>query len=67
MNKKIFPVIIGVALLSTAFVSHDSVKWHISKGYSVKFTTKKVTGLFKTLKGDIHQCSLVKRCLPSVL
>ena len=50
--KKLTLVVLAVLFLS-AFATYSSVSWKIANGYSIKFTSKDPSGVFKSLKGDI--------------
>ncbi len=53
MKKIIFPMAVAATLFFSAFTVITSTNWKIADGYSIKFTSKDPSGVFKTLKGDI--------------
>lgn len=55
MKKLLSLAIIGVAFTTSAFTFVAQSNWKVSEeNYSVKFTSKKVDGIFKGLKADIN-------------
>lgn len=44
---------IAGTLFFSAFTTISSMNWKIADGYSIKFTSKDPSGVFKSLKGDI--------------
>jgi polyisoprenoid-binding protein YceI len=54
MKKIIFPALIATILTTSAFTVATSNKWTLKEdNYTVKFTSKKVSGIFKGLKSEI--------------
>lgn len=54
MKNVLYPVTILYLLLITGFVAVKSTKWEISEDYSIKFTSKNPSGIFKSLTGEIN-------------
>lgn len=54
MKKLIFPVIVVIVILGSAFTFFKSLDWKISDNYSVKFDGGDPAGEFKGLKGTIN-------------
>lgn len=54
MKKTALSIAVIAILFLSAFTGYQSVRWNIAKNYSVKFTTHKVSGIFRSFKGDIH-------------
>lgn len=54
MKKLMYPLIAGVLLISSAFVTVTSQDWAIAGGYTIKFSSKDPTGTFKSFKGTIN-------------
>jgi polyisoprenoid-binding protein YceI len=54
MKKSIFPVIILLVILSSAFTFFKSLDWKIGANYSVKFDGGDPAGEFTSLKGTIN-------------
>ena len=53
-NIKLTLITATTILFASAFTVIQSVNWKIKEDYSVKFTGKKVDGIFKGLKADIN-------------
>ena len=53
-NIKLTLVAATTILFASAFTVIQSVNWKVKEDYSVKFTGKKVDGIFKGLKADIN-------------
>ena len=54
MKKAFYPVIAGVLLISSAFVSVSTpTEWKIKDDFSIEFKSKDPSGLFKSFKGSI--------------
>ena len=51
---KLTLVVATTVLFASAFTVIQSVNWKVKENYSVKFTGKKVDGIFKGLKADIQ-------------
>ncbi|MBA2613692.1 MAG: YceI family protein [Bacteroidetes bacterium] len=45
---------LATILFASAFTFIQSVNWKVKEGYTVKFTGKKVDGIFKGLKAEIN-------------
>jgi polyisoprenoid-binding protein YceI len=56
MKKMFFPALIAITVLTSAFnLVTSPINWKVKDdNYTVKFTSKKVEGIFKGLKSDIH-------------
>ena len=54
MKKSIFPVIVLVIILTSAFTFFKSLEWKIGDNYSVKFDGGDPSGEFTGLKGAIN-------------
>ena len=53
-NIKLTLIAATTILFASAFTVIQSINWKIKEDYSVKFTGKKVNGIFKGLKADIN-------------
>jgi polyisoprenoid-binding protein YceI len=53
MKKLLYPILAGVILIGSAFATLSSQEWKISDGYSIKFSSKDPSGIFKEFKGVI--------------
>lgn len=55
MRKSIYPAIIAIVLIASAFkVASNATLWKVKEdAYSVKFTSKKFDGTFKGLKSEL--------------
>ncbi len=53
MKKILLPVAIASVMLLSAFTFSIIAHWKISDGYSVKFSSKDPSGVFKSMKGDL--------------
>lgn len=53
MKRLAYPILAGVLLLSSAFMSITSQEWKIGDGHSIKFSSKDPTGVFSSFKGTI--------------
>jgi len=54
MKKLFYPIIAGLLLITSAFVSVTSQEWKIEDNFSIKFTSKDPSGIFKVFKGSIN-------------
>ena len=55
MKKLFYPALIALAITTSAFTVFTSSKWTLKEDeYTVKFTCKKMDGIFKGLKSDIQ-------------
>lgn len=54
MRKIFYPLFAGVLLMSSAYVSITSQEWKIKDDFSIKFTSKDPSGIFKDFKGTIN-------------
>ncbi|MFK7810674.1 MAG: YceI family protein [Saprospiraceae bacterium] len=54
MTQFKFLGLIAVIVLFSAFTVNNSMSLQIAEGYSIKFEGTKVTGIFKTMSGDIQ-------------
>lgn len=54
MKNLSFLGLVGAIILFSAFTVSNSMSWTIAEGYSIKFTSKDPSGVFKDLKGDIQ-------------
>jgi polyisoprenoid-binding protein YceI len=54
MKKIIFPAAIAAIMLLSAFTFINATNWKIADGYAIKFSSKNPSGIFKTMKGDVH-------------
>jgi polyisoprenoid-binding protein YceI len=54
MKKLFYPVLAGVLLMSSAFMSNTAQEWKIASNYSIKFISKDPSGIFKDFKGTIN-------------
>lgn len=53
MRKFFYPLAILLVLTLSAYTAFQSSKWKIAEGYSIKFSSKDPSGVFKDFKGDI--------------
>lgn len=53
MKRIFYPLMAGVLLMSSAYLSVTSQDWKINDGYSIKFKSKDPSGIFKDFKGSI--------------
>ncbi len=53
MKKLAYPFAIFTILMFSAFTALQTSKWKIAEGYSIKFSSKDPSGVFKNFKGDI--------------
>jgi polyisoprenoid-binding protein YceI len=53
MKKFIYPMLAGLLLLTSAFMSTSTQEWKIASNYSIKFISKDPSGIFKVFKGTI--------------
>lgn len=53
MKKIFYPLVAGVLLMSSAYLSVTSQEWKISDNHSIKFISKDPSGIFKDFKGTI--------------
>ena len=54
MTRLTYPLLAGILLLSSAFMSITSQEWKIGSDHSIKFTSKDPTGIFSSFKGTIN-------------
>lgn len=54
MKKLFYPLLAGVLLMSSAYVSITSQEWKIKDDFSIKFISKDPSGIFKDFKGTIN-------------
>lgn len=55
MKKIIYPALVAIVVTGSAFKVLTGVTWKVKEdAYSVKFTSKKMEGVFKGLKSEIH-------------
>ena len=54
MKKIVYPLFAGVLLMSTAYLSVNSQEWKIKDDFSIKFSSKDPSGIFKDFKGSIN-------------
>ena len=54
MKKIFYPLLAGVLLISSAYVSITSQEWKIKDDFSIKFSSKDPSGIFKDFKGTIN-------------
>ena len=54
MRKIFYPLFAGVLLMSSAYVSITSQEWKIKDDFSIKFSSKDPSGIFKDFKGTIN-------------
>ncbi len=52
--KVFYPLLAGILLMSSAYVSITSQDWKIKDDYSIKFISKDPSGIFKDFKGSIN-------------
>lgn len=53
MKKIFFPIVAGILLISSAFMSVVQTEWKIKDDFSIKFISKDPSGSFKDFKGTI--------------
>jgi polyisoprenoid-binding protein YceI len=53
MKMSIYPAAILILLVLSAFTAIQTTKWKIAEGYSIKFSSKDPSGVFKVFKGEI--------------
>ncbi|MFK7756655.1 MAG: YceI family protein [Flavobacteriales bacterium] len=53
MKNLTFPLAAVAVMLLSAFTFSSSINWNISDGYEVKFMSKKATGIFSKMSGDV--------------
>ena len=53
MKKVFYPLVAGLLLMSSAYMSVTSQEWKISDNHSIKFISKDPSGIFKDFKGTI--------------
>lgn len=53
MKKVLYPILSVVLLVSSAFMSVTNQEWTIKNDYSIKFTSKDPSGIFKEFSGKI--------------
>lgn len=53
MKKLFYPALAALILVSSAFMSISTVDWKIADDFSIKFTSKDPSGIFKEFKGSI--------------
>ena len=53
MKRLVYPVAAIVLMVASAFTVITSQNWTIKDDYSIKFTSKDPSGIFRGLKGDI--------------
>ena len=54
MKKIIYPALIAIVFITSAFTVVNSVNWKVKEdSYSIKFTGKRIEGIFKGLKTGI--------------
>jgi len=53
MKKVIYPALAVVLMLTSAFMSVTNQEWKIKDDYSIKFTSKDPSGIFKEFSGEI--------------
>lgn len=53
MKISIYPLAISTILILSAFSMVQTTKWKIEDGYSIKFSSKDPSGVFKDFKGEI--------------
>ncbi len=53
MKRVFYPLVAGILLMSSAYMSVTSKEWKISDNHSIKFISKDPTGIFKDFKGTI--------------
>ncbi len=53
MKKIFYPLVAGVLLFTSAFISTVSTDWKINPGFSIKFISKDPSGIFKEFTGTI--------------
>ncbi|MBI1837423.1 MAG: YceI family protein [Flavobacteriia bacterium] len=53
MKRMFYPLVAGMLLMSSAYVSITSQDWKISENHSIEFISKDPTGIFKDFKGTI--------------
>jgi len=54
MKKLFYPVVAALLLITSAFVSVTSQDWKIDESFSIKFTSKDPSGIFKVFTGAIN-------------
>lgn len=54
MKKIVYPLLAGVLLMSSAYLSVSAPEYKISEGHSIKFSSKDPSGEFKDFKGSIR-------------
>lgn len=54
MKKLFYPALAALILVSTAFMSITSQEWKIADDFSIKFTSKDPSGIFREFKGSIN-------------
>jgi len=54
MKKIFYPLLAGVLLISSVYVSITSQEWKIKDDFSIKFSSKDPSGIFKDFKGTIN-------------
>ena len=54
MKKIFYPLVAGLLLMSSAYVSITSQEWKIKDDFSIKFISKDPSGIFKDFKGTIN-------------
>ncbi|MDZ7878804.1 MAG: YceI family protein [Saprospiraceae bacterium] len=53
MKKLVFPALIAVTLLASAFTTFTAVNWKIADGYAIKFAGTDAEGSFEKMTGDL--------------
>ena len=53
MKKIFYPLVAGVLLVTSAFVSIVQTEWKIKDDFSIKFISKDPSGIFKEFTGTI--------------
>ena len=53
MKRLIYPITAFVIVIASAFTVITSQNWTINEDYSIRFTSKEPSGIFKGLKGNI--------------
>jgi len=54
MKKVFYPMLAGLLLVSSAFMSVTSQEWKIGDDHLIKFSSKDPTGTFSSFKGNIN-------------
>ncbi len=53
MKRIFYPLVTGILLMSSAYMSVTSQDWKIADDFSIKFQSKDPSGIFKDFKGAI--------------